>query len=165
MLIDQLNALADEVDSKIEFVNNGGCCVFAALVGRELGERGYPVQGAVGHALARTREGIHIARTRISERNVRNWNYWGIHFGHVVIELYDGTNVLQFDSDGIRDKSDTIWELPIYAGRLTVEEMEYLAADDSPYTWNDMFDRTQIPKMKSIINKHFKNIKDVDQAS
>ena len=164
-----LNKLGDEADRRFELLNHGGCCVFAALVARALDDKGYPVQGVAFSWNAGTPSGkeknIDELRPYLAGRHVKAWNDLGIRFGHVGIEFYDGVDIHRYDSNGVADKDADLEGDPAWRGSLSIEELEYLAADDGKaqgmQAWNDAFDRNHIPTLRQLVAKHFKNIASV----
>jgi hypothetical protein len=164
ILRDALNWLGDDVESKINCLNYGGCCVFAGMVATALENKGYPVQGRVAaYSASRGTANIHNARRHVKKNSVGEWNIQGIHFGHVGLEVYDGQDIYLYDSNGCRDPIELLDGMHSYEGRLTAKEMTELWLYNGPargydISWNPEFNRTQIPKLYKIIQSHFRKI-------
>jgi len=138
-------------------INFGGCCVYAALVARELIARGHPARGVVYAGLFDDNSAnLDEVRNELREpKTVRAWNKRGVVFNHVAIETEIGDETVVFDSDGFRQPRGDM-----YAGRLTVEELEALAGlgpneTETHRGWNSTFDRDLIPDLRETVQRHF----------
>lgn len=150
--IRQACALANEVDN----INRGGCCVFAALLGRKLIKLGIPAWGV---ALSRNKKwetSVAEARREVQERyNVYDWNYNGVSFDHVGVRFKLEGKYYQADSMGVQRVSPTLRDWQVLAGRFTIDEFEAFAKSNRGF-WNEEFHRkTGIPAIKRAIKKGF----------
>ncbi len=150
-IIDKLNNIAVEVTKKIDFINLGGCCVFASLIAQHL----YPLVPLkiVVFAPTLTKNSIDEVRHSITTNRLCEWNDNGIYFGHVMIELTIDDKTFLYDSNGIAPSDTIIKGYKKLKGELTLLEATELA-DDS-VGWNDTFNRDKIPRLKNIINNFF----------
>lgn len=157
-LISQLNQLGAYAQLQIPNLNNGGCCVFAAMVARELRDMGVKVGGVPIADIMwgdPTWGNVDEARANVSDPGCsEQWEENGIAFSHVGLEVEIGDAVYYFDSRGLRsfDAPMRYPEWKPLPGRLTVEEMEALA--ERPHNWNWKFDRTNIPYLKQIVEDY-----------
>lgn len=159
MIVDHLNALGAEAELKIEYLNHGGCCVFAALIARELQNKGYKASGVVvSYGAEESENSVSKARKMVANNTVYEWNDKALYFSHVGVEFKIDGFKHRYDSYGVVGSRAKLMNMPAYRGRLTVVEMEELAADTG---WNPQFNRKQIPKLKRIVKKHFAKIEAV----
>jgi len=158
-LIDKLNRLGQTTKGYCPDVNNGGCAIFATLVGRALLAKGIVAQVIVASRWAHPDEqswvAPHIDKVRKEIRrpgNVHDWNINSVFFDHVGVEfIYNGT-VWHYDTDGVHSASKKLDNLYIYPGRLRVREAGAIAGMIP--AWNDQFPRSQIPTIKQLVNKY-----------
>lgn len=153
-LIEQLDALGAHVNRKYEYLNNGGCCVFAAIVARELHNRGIPVGGIVASYSGAAN--IDEIRPLIKKNIHSEWDDNGISFSHVGVEFKVGRAVKHYDSNGVHGKAKKLDKMVIYKGRMTVQELEALAR--KPDGWNDMYDRKNTPGLRRMVKQYLKDI-------
>jgi len=101
-------------------LNFGGCCVYAALVARELVKRGHPARGvAYAGFFGDNHANLDEVRNKLRDpKSVWAWNKRGVNFSHVAVEAEIGGEIVVFDSDGFRPSTPDMYE-----GRLTVEEL------------------------------------------
>lgn len=161
-LIVLLNELGSEANNRFSTLNRGGCCVFAGLVAAELDARGYPVQGRVAAYKAGTPNPPTITEARkwVKTNTPAEWNAYGIVFGHVGIEFYDGENTYLYDSNGCVDPEELLDGMHSFEGRLTTLELNELWQNNGPLngysiSWNTNFDRNNIPDLKKLVERHF----------
>ena len=150
--IKDLQTLARTINQNIVNVNNGGCCVFAALVSERLKDF-YDVNVNVyGYNIGVS---IDDARSTIKKQTLSEWNNKGVNFGHVVVEYKDKRGIKrEYDSTGNHKADGSIcYEYNKTEGHLTLKETKILASRKAG--WNKSFDRKQIPTMKRIINNFF----------
>ncbi len=158
-IVDTLNRLGHAAETSVNYLNKGGCCVFAALVGRELVNRGYVVKGVV--VSFGPREGkcrLDDVRRRTGNTDLVDW-YNDLSFNHVGIEFRADGRTRRYDSNGVVGGSDPLLHMNAHPDRLTVEELEAFAADPN---WNTCFDRKQIPKLKKLVKQYFRDVTKVD---
>ncbi len=163
-----LDALGEEVNTRWPKINNGGCCVFASLVGTALEKKGIRIKGVVSSYFAETAKPISTARKGVLRQvnndpksyTLRAWNDNGVSFGHVGLEFKINGKRMHYDSNGLVPAGGELLGFPIYRGRLTLEEMTILA--NSNEGWNPQFGRGNIPALKRLITKRLKNVTKVD---
>jgi hypothetical protein len=115
-LVRTLNSLGREVNSKWPRINRGGCCVYAALVGRELLDRGYPVTGVTA-SFCQYNNSVEQARTNLKKKNPRRrrpptatmWQGERVDFGHVVLKLRVRGESRHYDSNGVAPVRKRSW--------------------------------------------------------
>jgi hypothetical protein len=159
-LVGRLNALGRDVMEKYGDVNWGGCCVFAALVGKRL-EKIAPVKIRVGNShYVGNSDAINLDEVRNNIRsNVPSaWNQYDVHFAHVIIEFVWRKKTYHYDSCGVtvEDAHTVMGNYPILKGSLTVKEAAELSSTQRG--WNHMFDRGNIPDIERMINEAFDKI-------
>lgn len=156
-VVKMLNDLAWKADTQIDYLNWGGCGVFAALVGRKLQDAGIPVGVVCGSWRHAERPGnVARARSNVSNKwDAEEWNENGVYFGHVGLEVEIDGKLYHYDSNGVKPAGKLLDGLPIADGRVTIEEMELLAGES--LNWNSEFPREQIPRLTEIVEKAFAN--------
>lgn len=150
-----LTTLSKQILNQFPNINDGGCCVFAALVAQELKEF-CDVKVVV---FSTSLSNIEDVRPNISNYTCAEWERNGIAFNHIVLEIYaqiipeNPTNVWHYDATGIfsTDRSMNSGRSPV--GYLSIAECIELAND--PIGWNPTFDRRDIPIIQKIIKNHF----------
>ena len=76
-LIAQLNSLGIDVRCKFPNINNGGCAVFASIVGKKLRDMKVTVRAVVMHYDCGVTQTPHIDKAREKIKNTgkkKNWN-------------------------------------------------------------------------------------------
>lgn len=142
-------------------LNQGGCAVYAALVGRELERLGVPVLGIVCETFADTT--VAFASLRVKDRtSTRAWNRAGIHFDHVGLEFECSDGRYVYDSDTLRKApAKTLSGMPISPGYLSVADVEALAGINRRTetrrnaAWNSAFSRKDIPALRDLVAEYF----------
>lgn len=165
-LIAALEVHGEDANERIEALNAGGCCVYAAHVAERLAKLGVPVWGVVGMWGAHENGyNANEIRERIIEEggdplDVGAWNDNGVEFNHVLIQFVHRGRVWLHDSNGTRPVEQDDPELTedtcgtdVMAGYLTVRELRAFA--DQPEWWNCWFDRdTGIPAIRAGIRRN-----------
>jgi len=147
-LIETLNKLGERINRWYPAVNTGGCCVYAAAVGKELEARGIETRIIV--AAWGARSNLDKVRPKLNNANRKEeWNGKDVWFNHVGVEFKHKGKTFHYDTDGVNAKRRTLKSWNIYPGRLSVDEATALA--DEPEGWNDYFNRKKIPSMKRHI--------------
>lgn len=137
-------------------LNYGGCCVFAAIVGRQLQGLGITV-GAVVRGWG-ARSNVRDVRANIREvEDGGQWNSNGIHFNHVGLEYVINGRAYHYDSEALTGADRHPKLQDPYPGRLTVEEVEALAS--RPSNWNRSFDRALIPRLEAAVVEAFGSLR------
>jgi len=158
-LVEHLNKLGKEVKKAYPDINYGGCCVYAAIVVKELQKLNVPAQGIVAsHAAEDDDVTIDEVRNIIQYNSVHDWQDNGINFSHVGVEFRVNKTVYHYDTSGAKKAKGlgTLDGMPVYQGRLTLREMEELAGTDSG--WNSTFNRRCIPGLKRLVKASFQSV-------
>lgn len=158
-LIPVLNQLGVDITKEIPDINNGGCCVFAAIVGEELAKKRIPIRFAVADVPdpdCLFEQPFDLVRKAITCNTLGNWNYHGVYFGHVFVEFDYNRNSYYYDTDGVIHATNvpprSCDDYEIYVDRLTLDEVRELAACQQG--WNTKFNRRYIPSMRKLIKRH-----------
>lgn len=158
-LLSALDLLGIRANNRFPYLNNGGCCVYAANVGKELRKFGIDVEGVVSSKRAglKSAESISNVRPKLKEFTLREWEEQGICFSHIGIEFKYKGKLWYHDSNGTQESSDIVGDYPIYIGRLRLVEMALLSIVAEG--WNEAFNRREIPKLKKLIESVLKDAK------
>ena len=156
-LLKRLELLGETVSMRYSRLNYGGCCVYAALVARALKDHGIEARGIVASSMAKDRntgksKNLDPVRKKIAKNIPVEWNKNGVYFGHVGLEFKYRGRYRHYDSNGVKKPSTELGGFTLYKGRLTLEEMEALAA--SKDGWNSVFNREDIPAICGIVKEH-----------
>ena len=163
-LFDTIAAICERVSEDIEFVNSGGCAVFASELGKRLQAIGvknvncrvynYPeeMEWLVYHDLNTLEAKIREHNGTCKDKEA--WNDSGIHFVHVKLYV-DG---VFWDSDGAVlacEPESKVWEgafggYELVEGFISVDTMSELASEAK--NWNPTFQRDCIPDMTKIMD-------------
>lgn len=146
------------------YINSGGCCVYASILGEELLKRGIDARIIVGasganHLIQHIGKAscLNEVRDRIGPTALQeNWQENGVHFNHVGLEFKspDDGEWYHCDSDNVAPQDWCLGTWEIYKGWLSVEDGKILAA--FPDGWNTAFDRKTIPLVKQMIRRAMK---------
>lgn len=142
-------------------VNCGGCAVYAHKVGKMLEAAGVPVSVILtgyfyGESVCDVRQAI-IDDGR-SLKNKRNWDNYGATFNHVALHIgpIHGEEFF-YDSDGFEEKSVFFRHREVMPGRMTVEEIGWMARDTRG--WNRSFHRKHgLPVIRRLCRETFKDL-------
>lgn len=147
-----LNKLARDILDAFPDINNGGCCVFAALIAKQL-QHYYPVRILAFGKKPTT--SIDYARSKVKKNNCREWGRNDIDLYHIVVEFCDEDGVFyHYDTTGVHNSLGSIREdLKKIPGSFAIQEACELASDFRG--WNTDFDRRNIPNIDKVIKKHF----------
>jgi len=152
-LSETLNKLGRRIKRWYPYINNGGCCVYASIVGSELQRRGIDTRIIVGAWNGNEKIDINEARSNLQRpERMEEWNENNVFFNHVGVEIKFKGAIYHHDANGVTKKKKSLDNFRIYQGRLSVAEAKALAAN--PEGWNDSFDRRSIPKLKQHISKY-----------
>lgn len=150
-LNETLDALGRRINRWYPEINEGGCCVYASLIGEELRKRGIEVRIIV--AAWGANKNLDKVRTKLNNANRKvEWNDNDVYFNHVGVEFKYKGRTYHYDSDGVKPKSKKLKSFMVYPGRLSVDEATLLAAE--PEGWNDSFERRKIPTLKRHIRSY-----------
>jgi hypothetical protein len=152
----QLQILAKELTEECSNINQGGCAVMAAIIGKELQSLG--VQLDIVTPAHRRRYSPFNARKKLSQNNdnsVSDWEYEGVSFGHLAVRFSLGKRLWTWDSGGLKlggttygDHRCWIAKYPFGHG-MTVAECKIIAGTKEE--WNKSFDRNKILPLRRII--------------
>jgi hypothetical protein len=155
-LIENLVALGQDCNDNIEYLNAGGCCVYAAHVAKRLHALHVPTWGIVGQSWGNRGLDLNEIRRNNRPRTTTDWNRAGVHFTHVLVQFVHDGKVWTHDSnrtvpEAIKRESTCYSE--ILPGLLTTGELTALASKQEG--WNRMFDREAgIPVIQSNVRKY-----------
>jgi hypothetical protein len=149
--------LADDVLEKFPDINQGGCCIFAAYVAKQI-QQYFKVR-----VIAFSEDGvsdIDRARPHLKSNSNTEWKSKGCKFNHLAVEITDNkNNIWHYDTSGLFPSDGTICRYYTQLkGALSIDEAIELA--DNPDGWSSRFNRADIPNIKRLIKDHFsENVK------
>jgi len=156
-LVRTLNQLGKDVKQKYPYINNGGFCVYAAIVSTELRKKGIDARGIVASWMAEdSSTTIDEARKHVKGNTVSAWNRNNIYFYHVGLEFEYKGKTRHYDTKGVKMAKAKFDEMDIYKGRLTHAELKALASRQDG--WNSQFNRKDIPAIRKLVRSHFKDM-------
>jgi hypothetical protein len=152
-ILKQLNALAKKVQNTYPYVNNGGCCIHAAMVAKALQKHGIDAKGIVASHYAGSWRGVDMtieeARTNLRRNTVYEWDKNGISVCHIGIEfMYEG-KLRHYDSNGVHVRRNRLDGLRIYKGRMELKDLAALAR--SRGGWNTRWDRKNNNGLQELV--------------
>lgn len=154
-LIKKLNQTGIAVSRKYPYINHGGCCVYAALVAEALLMHNIQSLGIVAAWDAEyfnKHNTIDNVRRYVKHNVLWRWQDHGVSFSHIGLEFEIGGKLLHYDTNGVKNASNTFDEIEIYKGRLQIDDMRQLARKAAG--WNDSFNRRHIPAIRKIVHDH-----------
>ena len=155
--LSSVDALCNDINKRIRFLNSGGCAVFAAFMGQCLEKYG-KVTIAVGSDDSVV-SSLDEVRPMINANCLDDWNDNGVSFTHVIVEFTYNKVKYHIDSTGVHEAQKFTalgcWRILILKGRLSVQECTDLAASSG---WNWHFDRANIPVIQKKIDAGFKDM-------
>lgn len=165
-IVTKLDQLGVEVLRRYPDINSGGCCVYAAMIVAALHKHKIKAQGIVASWNAERMNyagaSIDTIRHYIVKNTLTEWEDNGISFSHVGVEFeYKGLirkTKRHYDTSGVRPAGKMLDSMPIYKGRLDLNELRTLAGRKDG--WNSTFDRKQIPALRTFV----KNFLAVDKV-
>lgn len=158
-----LAAIARDVSRNVDYVNCGGCGIYAIELAKRMKKLGFTdmklrVYSYPNDNNERLVNVASIERKVFGDNlpdNLRDWGVNGVNFCHVRMEW--GFRVWDVEGDEPA-KTDKAWRwFPRHPGSLSLKAMNRLSAKTAG--WNTMFDRAQIPLMRRIMNKHFAELR------
>lgn len=159
-VIAALEALSDEISSKIDKINRGGCCVFASMAYPHLKGMGLKPKIRVSDDPFNRRKTLGNLRKKVEDTCVvTSWWRTGMRFWHVLNEIEIDGKAYFFDVYGVVEREDDTEPFcngVVHRGQLTHDEAVKLAANVRG--WNQTFDRGQIDTMNKLLEKGFKKI-------
>lgn len=152
-ITEKLNHLGEVVYSRWPYINHGGCCVYAALVAEELVKHNIDSVGIVAaYDAAGTAKSIDTIRSNIRKNTVDEWQSNGVSFNHVGLEFKIKGRKKHYDTRGVVKAALRFDSMPIYKGRLKLDDMKKLASRRAG--WNSSFNRRNIPALRQLIKEH-----------
>jgi len=162
-----LRDLGNKADMSIDNLNRGGCCVFAAEVAEKLQQQGFEVRlvEVIPRYESRSDASLDYIREMIQQNNEsplekRNWESYGASFWHVAVQFKIGNRWYTYDSNTLIRGKIRFGMYRVVPGFFTVEEGKAFAK--SP-TWNEMFNRRQIPRLRKMVSQHLTGLVPVTQ--
>ncbi len=157
---DVLDAISYDVDNQIENINRGGCAIYAVELAKRL-----EAVGVKNYRIRTYTDNDRGAKTNVTnvEKQVFNtslpkstekWYANDVYFYHVRLE-WSG---IAWDAAGaISANKAKTWNEWYHrqTGHISRKAMEMLISFKA--NWTPIFDRKQVPKLKRIMDKHFKN--------
>lgn len=146
----EIAKLCKQINDRYLYINDGGCCVFAAILGHHM-QKMFPTKVRV-----ESEAGVNISRIRrqLSANTLQEWTFHDVWFDHVVLEVTIEGETLLLDSRGFVPHAEykSIVCGPILDGHISVADAQQLANETD---WNDMFDRKHIPTIKHTVDQFF----------
>lgn len=156
-LLSTLTKLGRKVYRKYPTINLGGCCVYASIVAQQLEARGIKCSGFVSVSSdTRPRRTIGYARRLLAKYDSDDWEYAGVYFDHIGLEIKHRGRRYLYDTDGCVPAGDQHGDSHVYRGRLTCDELHHLASQ--AYRWNMKFPRRVIPDLIKMVDNHFQKM-------
>lgn len=158
-VVGALEKLASQINGEINRINSGGCCVFASMAYPYLKEMGLKPKIRVSGSIYNKRKILGRVRNKIEDTgNVHHWWEEGISFRHVLNEIEIKGEKYFFDAYGVvkvekKSKIEPFCHGLIQRGHLMYEEAVQIAA--CPDGWNPTFNRGDIGKMATLLEKGF----------
>ena len=150
-IIKKLRKVGSSVVSGVPLINCGGCCVYAAKVGRELEKMGYDVRVVFRKTGNVKKNNPEIKCPLLAEEEI------GVDFYHVGLAVKSGGKWYTHDAEATHKGLKVFGEdrLPVAKTYLTVEQAESFAS--YRHFWNTTYPRRKGAKViKSAIRKHLK---------
>lgn len=150
-IIKKLRKVGSSVVSEIPLINHGGCCVYAAKVGKELEKMGYDVRVVFRKAGNVKKNNPEIKCPLLAEEEI------GVDFYHVGLAVKSGGKWYTHDAEATHKGLKVFGEdrLPVAKTYLTVEQAESFASKTG--FWNTMYPRVDGKKaIQRAIKQHLK---------
>ncbi len=140
--------LCSEIDNSVEYLNHGGCGVFAFLVGSRLEKfDNCAVKVRVVDFYGEFTGNIEKAIPS-DFSDIRNWEKNGVAFNHIVLEVkLKHLKPFFLDSHGIYESEK------IVEGSIPVGFIQYIV--QASKGWNSAFNRRQIPTIMRKVKQFF----------
>lgn len=158
-LIEKLKAVSYKANSQVDNINNGGCAVMAALVGKELEKLGVEVEGIApwsNPSKARVNSG------KSHKAHPMWWECNGVCFEHVALRFKFEGKMYTYDTDKLHKGRSRFGSYLQYSAGckfgegFNTKELKKLARCDDGY-WNVAFNRKDIAKLRKIVKEEFSN--------
>jgi len=138
-LLSKYKKVIKKVNKKIEYINHGGCGVFALELGKQLKKHGIDFNYVMLFRSIDDDDKTYV-QDLIKNNMVRDFNF-ETEWTHIVIKV--GKKYI--DGEEVKKTLDKV------GLTMTEEFLENLVGQEM--YWNDMFDRNQIPKIQKILEK------------
>lgn len=155
-ILKKLKKISAVANAHVNNINFGGCAVVASLVGKELEERGIPVEGIVPYGRpAKARNNLKAPH----KEDAWKWEENGINFNHVAVRFKLNGKVYTYDTDSLNRGSMKFGENLRYksqfkfGGGFKVRELQKIAGTAD--FWNKDFNRKDIVKLQMIVKEVF----------
>jgi hypothetical protein len=163
-LFETLNTLGHRIKLWYPEINEGGCCVYASIIGEELLARGIETRIVVAGSDG-SKTNLNRIRRKVGNTKQKSaWHDVGIYFTHVGVEFKLGGKWFIYDCDGVNPRGlmlglfrtpMKLGNFKLHPGFISVADATALAAE--PEGWNYCFDRKSIPSMKKRVKKFLMN--------
>ena len=150
-IIKKLRKVASSVYKDVPSINHGGCCVYAAKVGKELEKMGYDVRVVFRKCGNVKKNNPEIKCPLVAEEEI------GVDFYHVGLAVKSGGKWYTHDAEATHKGLKVFGEdrLPVAKTYLTVEQAESFASKTG--FWNTMYPRLDGKKaIQRAIKQHLK---------
>lgn len=158
-MINRIKSICKNVNSEIEHMNSGGCCVFASIITPYLMELGLKPKIRVAN-WNHKQPMIGSIRKKIDTNDIKQWNSNDVSFGHVVVEVTCNDSKYLVDSKNVMLKTGHIeptCNMKMMRGELKLNEAVAISSKQSG--WNPRFDREQIPRLRALVHSQFTLLK------
>lgn len=147
----QILKMCQVINNQIEDINNGGCGVFAYLMGTALNKfENCEARVRVVNYWDKPETEINSLVPK-DKSDPKNWHENGVHFNHIILEVKLNNKVFLIDSEGLYEDSDRIIK-----GSIPVHFIKRVVS--GPKGWNVWFNRNHIPHMAKLIRKFVKEL-------
>lgn len=150
-IIRKLNKLGRAVSERYPYINNGGCCVYAALVAEALIYHKINCSGIVASWDAGDIS-IDEVRANVRKNALDEWEYNGVLFSHVGLEFEHNGRIRHYDTSGAKFAKKNFDGMKVYKGRLRIDELKKLASKRQG--WNESFNRRHIPAIREMVKEY-----------
>ena len=150
-ITETLEKVGKDVHRRWPNINNGGCCVFASIVGTELKNMGIPVKGIVSSHSSGNISLAAVRRRLERHANIWQWSDNCVWFNHVGLEFKLDGEKYHYDTSGVWKPNRYLDGMPLYRGHMRIEELRVLSLSDDG--WNPRFNRQHIPKIEQYVKR------------
>lgn len=155
-----IGELARFVGNEIDYLNSGGCGVFAVELYKRLKALDLGVEpqlwilSSLSSSEARYLEIREILKASKTRRTLGQFNDYNWYLSHVVVEFAGGW----FDGTGFYRDYESLNGNWGCMNRFRVEFEDMVTMVEDPSGWNEKFDREQIPEMQQMFDRIFGKI-------
>ena len=151
----RLRLLGKQANERFPYLNEGGCCVYAAAVAEELERLNVEYEVIIPKPYDSVESSVEELRPLVQNVNNKSaWNDAGVYFGHVAVRLKLNGKWHTYDSETFRRAKYVFGEYGRYKaldGGLTAKEAKALADESSG--WNTRFYRGDVRPVRQLV-KH-----------